>query len=298
MMHQYRGVAYIFLTAFLWSLGGLLYRMVDWNATLIAGFTSLIAFVIMGIWRRSFKVKVTKFVILTAVCSCLTNLTFVYANQLTTAANAIVLQYISPVFCLLYACLFHRQKPTAKQIAVIFVALSGLVLFFFGKLDSGQMLGNLFAIVSGIIFGAVFFLNTLPQAKPADSSMLAQLFAAVMAIPFLSQIPSVNTSSLTGILLIGVLQMGISSIAFAKGIQETESVTANLICLLETIMSPLWVFIAYGERPGAYAVLGAVILMSAVVLNIIWEGKEEAKEALAEKELAREVLAYEKEGGS
>ncbi len=63
-------------------------------------------------------------------------------------------------------------------------------------------------------------------------------------------------------------------------------------------MSPLWVFIAYGERPGAYAVLGAVILMSAVVLNIIWEGKEEAKEALAEKELAREVLAYEKEGGS
>lgn len=274
MQSRTRGNFFIFLTAFFWSLAGLLIRMVNWNGTLLAGVTCAIAYVVMAIWKKSFKVKVTKFVMLTAFCSCMTNLTFVYANQMTTAANAIVLQYISPLFCLLYGCLYHKSKPTLKQFAVIILALSGLVLFFFGKLDSGQMMGNILAIISGVFFGAVFFLNTLPKANPQDSYMISYLFSMVLAIPYIFTMPAVNASAIFAIVMIGVVQMGLAGVTFAIGIKLTDGISANLIGLLETIMSPLWVLIFYGEKPGTYALLGAGVLLSAVVLNIFLEQRE------------------------
>ncbi|MEF9919922.1 MAG: DMT family transporter [Erysipelotrichaceae bacterium] len=278
MNKRLKGNLFILLTAFCWSLAGLLIRLVSWNGTLIAGVTCLIAYVMVSIYRRSFKVKFTKFVVFTAFCSCMTNLTFVYANQMTTAANAIVLQYVSPLFCLLYGCLYYRTKPTVKQFLVIMMALSGLVLFFFGKLDQGAMLGNLLAILSGVFFGAVFFLNTLPKANPLDSTMISYMFQILLALPFFVSIPPVSSKAWIAILLIGLIQMGLSGITFAIGIRNTDSISANLIGLLETIMSPLWVLLAYGEKPGTYALFGGSLLLGAVVLNVIL-GQREIKKA-------------------
>ncbi|MCQ5122084.1 DMT family transporter [Massilicoli timonensis] len=281
-MNRAKGNALIFITAFFWSLGGLLYRMVDLNAVLIAGVTCMIAYVIMGIYRKSMRISLTKTAALAGFCSCMTNITFILANQMTSAANAIVLQYASPIFCLLYECLYYRRRPAWKQMAVIGMAFGGLILFFFGKLDQGAMLGNLFAIISGIFFGGVFFLNTLPQARPSDSTQFAYLLQIAISLPLLGQLSSLNQEGMLGLALIGVLQMGFAGITFAIGIRHTDSISANLIGILETIMSPLWVFLAYGEVPGTYAFLGAAVLLGAVCINIVINAEPKAKQKEAD----------------
>ena len=272
MSSRTKGNLYILLTALLWSTGGLLIKYIPGNAVAINGARSLIAVVFFWLYKRSIKIRVNRYVISAAVCLVMTNLLYVMANKLTTAANAIVLQYMAPIFVLIWDCIYRKKAPKKQQCGIVLMALAGMVLFFFDQLDGGHLLGNILAIGAGLAFSGVFFINSLPEASSEDASMLAFLASFVISIPFLGDVWKMNQTAVVALLALGIFQVGLAYILFAKGTKLTSPVSASLIGLLEAILNPVWVFLFYGEKVGKFALAGAAVILLAVVLNIVTAG--------------------------
>ena len=272
MSSRTKGNLYILLTALLWSTGGLLIKYIPGNAVAINGARSLIAVAFFWLYKRSIKIRVNRYVISAAVCLVMTNLLYVMANKLTTAANAIVLQYMAPIFVLIWDCIYRKKAPKKQQCGIVLMALAGMVLFFFDQLDGGHLLGNILAIGAGLAFSGVFFINSLPEASSEDASMLAFLASFVISIPFLGDVWKMNQTAVVALLALGIFQVGLAYILFAKGTKLTSPVSASLIGLLEAILNPVWVFLFYGEKVGNFALVGAAVILLAVVLNIVTAG--------------------------
>ena len=94
---------------------------------------------------------------------------FVLASKLTTAANAVVIQYTSPAFVILFMWIIFKTRPKARDIVAAFVVVAGIAIFFFDNLSEGQMLGNIIAIFSGISFSLVFVSKQMKDSAPIES---------------------------------------------------------------------------------------------------------------------------------
>lgn len=274
MGEKNKGNLYILITAILWSTGGLFIKYVPGHPVAINGLRSLVALIFFCLYRRTVKIKWNKLIVSAALCLVLTNTLFVVANKLTTAANAIILEYTAPIFVLIWDCIYRRKAPKKKQCLVVLMAFSGMILFFFDRLQGGQLLGNLVAICAGLTFSGVFFINSLPEASSPDSSMLAFFLSFLISIPFLGDVHMLDTVAVLALLGLGIFQVGLAYVLFAKGTKLTSPVSASLIGLMEAILNPIWVYLVFGEAIGKYALAGSGIILLAVVLNTIWSAKE------------------------
>lgn len=271
MTTKNKGNLYILFTALLWSTGGLLIKFIPWNPYIINSLRSLLALLFFVVIRRGIRIKVNKTILLAAVCLMLTNLLYVMANKMTTAANAIVLQYLSPIFVLVFACIQQKKLPSWKQVAVVLVAFGGMVLFFLDQLDPGRLAGNLLAIGAGLCFAGVFFLNAREEASSDDSSMLAFGMSFLVGLPFYgSGSHEITLPAVLAILALGLVQVGFAYYLFGKGCKLTTPVNASLIGLIEAVLNPVWVLLALGERPGPWALAGGGLILGAVVCNILF----------------------------
>lgn len=294
---QRGGELYILATAILWSTGGLFIKLVPWNPMVINGVRSLIAAMVMMAYLRRVRLRVNRTIFLAAMSTCLTNILFVYSNKLTTAANAIVLQYTAPIFVIVFTVVFLKKKPSRAQCICTAVCFLGILLFFIDQIDGGGMLGNILAVLAGVTFAGVYFCNGLPGASPEDSSLLAYWINVVLCIPFLGAQPVLPTVGILALLGMGFFQLGLSYVLFSIGIRRTSSVTASLIGIIEAMLNPVWVFLVTGERPGLFALIGAVIVLCSIVCNMVLEKRQNAyqlaeaqeKERMRERELERQA---------
>lgn len=266
---------YVAITALCWSTGGLFIKSVEQSGFLIVGAEAFFALVFCLLFQRH-RFQWTKFVLMTGFFQFLMQICFVFANLLTTVGNTIVLQYTSMIFVLIYQSLDKRRLPKPYQLLVIVLALTGMVTFFFDQLSWDGLLGNILAIASGAFLGAQFYLNTKEQAD-ANSSLYIQYFlCALTTLVYLAVHPSIQVSVSDGLYLLaaGIVTNGISGIFFAKGIEGISGFTANIICMSEAVLAPIWAFLFLHERLSPAACIGAVLIGSALVYNSIREVKE------------------------
>jgi drug/metabolite transporter (DMT)-like permease len=258
----------MFLVALLFSLGGLLIKLVPWDPIAINGFRSIVAVLVIGLARRSFKIKLNRLTLVSAVSLSITNVLFVMANKMTLAANAIVLQYTSPIYILLLGMVVFKVKPHRTKWIVVTMAMGGMVLFFLDKLNGGMLLGNIYALLSGVTYAMVFFFSAHDQVEPQEAIMLAGMISFTLGLPFYWSQPALNTGGWISILTLGVVQQGLAYLCFSYGIKMISSINANLICLSEALMSACLVWIVLKEKPGPFAMIGGTIIILAILLNI------------------------------
>mgnify|MGYP002466433545 FL=1 len=71
------------------------------------------------------------------------------------------------------------------------------------------------------------------------------------------------------VLLLGVVQFGLSYVFLSRGLDAVSPVTASLTSTIEPILNPILVAVFYGETIGATAVIGALLVVgSATVYNV------------------------------
>jgi drug/metabolite transporter (DMT)-like permease len=256
--------------ALLWSSGGLLIKIVDWNPFAIAGLRSLIGgLLILAVVRRPrFTWSFPQ--IAGAVCYAGCMIGFVAANKLTTAANAILLQYAAPLYAAVFGWFFLRERATLLDWITIPVVLGGMVLFFLDKLAAGGMAGNLIAVVSGVFFaGTMVALRKQKNESPLESLLLSHGITFLVSLPFLWG-PAPSPTSCLGLGLLGVFQIGIPSFLLAYGVKRVTALQTLLTTVLEPIFNPVWVFVVLGEVPGPRALVGgAIIIVSVTSRSVI-----------------------------
>ena len=67
------------------------------------------------------------------------------------------------------------------------------------------------------------------------------------------------------LLYMGTIQIGISYIIFNEGIKYVSATESMIIATMEAIFNPIWVFLGIGETPSIYAIIGGIIIMSAIL---------------------------------
>ena len=280
------GIIQMVKCAALWSIAGLLINHIPMNSFAIAGGRSLFAaftvIVFMSVTKQKFIIS--RDTVVSGVLLCGVFLCFVGANKLTTAANAIVLQYTAPIFVLIFSTLFLHKKPRAFDVVAVLLTLVGVVFFFIADIDAGSMAGNILGVVAGAFFGGMFVAvgNTKGEEK-MSGILLAHIFCAAIGLPFLAF--TENTVEPMGILfvaILGVVQLGIPYILYALASNKCSTISCVVISAIEPVFNPVWVAIVDGEIPSPLAIVSGLFLIAVITVYSVLDEKSDKQKALTQ----------------
>lgn len=308
-------VAALALCALLWSFGGLVIKLIKWDALAIAGVRSLLGMLTVTIaFRRPPKLfvrrdenslqgqkagngdcrqdqnaggnqncvqdqkarpkkidwRATTNLLLGGFFYAATMLLFVPATKMTTAANAILLQYTNPIYIIIFGPLLAGEKSDWIDIAAVAGILAGMVLLLWGDLGGGQMAGNILALLSGVTYGGTtIFLRRAKNTRPSDSLNLSCLLSFLFAIPFIVKagLPQ-STMSYPALLCLGVFQIGMPAVLLSIGIEKVPALSSVIITMIEPMMNPVWVALFAGEVPSASSVFGGLVILACIVAHV------------------------------
>lgn len=267
MTQNQKGTLYVFLAALLYSIGGLCIKVIPWGGMAINGGRTAIALVVIGTYLVLVRhpLRFNRWILLGALSVFGANALFSVANKMTTAANAIVLQFTAPIFVMLFSAIFFRRKPTKLDLGACVVVFGGIVFFFVDGLSMGGTAGNILALCSGVAYAGVFMMNEMPNSDAICSVFWGDVISAVTGLPFLFRESDFSATPLISLLILGVFQVAVAYILLTIGLKTTPPVTASLVSGIEPVLNPVLVAVFYGEKMGALALAGAAIVIGGVV---------------------------------
>ena len=267
-----RGTLFVFISAVLYSLGGLFIKMIPWSGIAVNGGRTIVTAVLIGAYLLITKqpLKFNRWVALGAICVSSTNLLFAVANKMTTAANSIVLQFTAPVFVIIFSLILLKKYPKRLEVITCAAVLAGILCFFIDSIETGGGLGNILAVLSGVAYAGVFMLNDMPNGDSISSVFWGSVIGAVIGLPFIMMETDFSAGTLTNVLILGIFQMGLGYIFLTIGLKTTAPVTAVLVSGIEPILNPLLVACFYQEAMGKFSLVGSIIVIGSIVTyNII-----------------------------
>jgi DME family drug/metabolite transporter len=272
-------ILFVLAAALLWSTGGLFIKATELSAYELSFGRSLLAALTVGYFTRRQGFRVNSVTVVAAGLYAALLILFVVATKLTTAANAIFLQYTAPVYVLVLEPLVFKEKYRRSDFLVVAACLVGIALFFVGRLRPEEMQGNLLALLSGVCFAAFMLLIRLPRAgrvNRASSIIYGNLLLALLCAPsFFRGFDRLTTADLGVILFLGVVQIGLAYTLFTRGIERgVRSLDAGLVGYVEPLSNPVWVYLFLGERPSGWAITGGAIIITAVGMHTIAHAKK------------------------
>jgi drug/metabolite transporter (DMT)-like permease len=265
---HFGAVALLLVTALLWSIGGVLIKLVDWNPIAIAASRSAFAIPVVLLWAGLPKRPIPPLHWVGAIAYASTVILFVAATRLTTAANAIFLQYTAPIYVALLAPLVLGEKSRRSDWVTVGFALAGIGLFFVEQLSLTGLTGNILAILSGASFAAMTLcLRKARAGNPLRVVLLGNIITALIGVPFVLRAGLPVGADWLPLLTLGVFQLGLSYVLFTVAIRHVTALEAALITVLEPVLNPIWVIMSLGERPGPWAILGGGLVLASVLVR-------------------------------
>lgn len=268
-----RGAALVALAALLWSSSGLFIKVLPLGALQIAFVRSLtaaltIALVVKLRGGRPFP-RPDALALACAISYAGVLVCFVAATKLTTAANAIFLQFSAPIYLVFLEPRLAGRRVARRDLTAVALCLGAMALFFVGRLGAGTLSGNLLGVLAGLCL-ALFSLTLRlqrerrPEADPITSIILGNLLVAALCAPL--ALPGLHPTPLqAGILLyLGVFQIGVAYLFFNAGMKHLSATAAVVTGTLEAVLNPIWVFLGIGERPSAWALAGGLIILATI----------------------------------
>jgi DME family drug/metabolite transporter len=272
-----RGILLIAIAALLWSTGGIGIKVLADSALKVAFYRSLFAAIALFLlFRRRARWRSTPAFVLAIISygACLP--AFVVATKWTTAANAIFLQYAGVVWVLLFSPLVVREPMRSRDVIAIVVAMSGMALFFVGKFEARGMAGNAMALLSSVFFAALILALRREHDAAESAITWGNAALALALLPAVGRDLALTPKSLAVLLFLGLFQIAFAYVLFVRGLKYVTATQASLTGMLEPVSNPIWVLLFLGERPTGFAIVGAIIVLSAIAWHTM--GGEPATE--------------------
>ena len=277
--------------AVLWSTGGLFIKANTLSPFELSFGRSFLAAITVAFVTRREGFGLNTVSIVASILYAVLLVLFVAATKLTTAANAIFLQYTAPVYVLLLEPLFYKEKFRRRDLVTVAVCVGGMSLFFVGKLEPNDIRGNLVALGSGLCFAFYFLLlrhDKVRAVNRASSVIYGNLLVVIVCGPafFSAASRGISGSDLAGMAYLGIIQIGVAyllfTLAMARGVRSLD---AGIVGYIEPVLNPIWVILFLGERPSKWAILGGGIIVAAVVVHMVTDARAK-RESLKDLNLA------------
>jgi drug/metabolite transporter (DMT)-like permease len=269
-----RGQLFVALAALAWSTAGLLQRALSIDTTTqLAGralfaFLALLGFV--ALFNRRGTVEAFRTMgragLAVAGAMAVASASFIVALNHANVANVLFMQAVAPVLAALIAWIALRESVSRRTALAMGIALLGVTLMV-GGAGSGGVVGVGASFVMTLAFAvAIVITRHRRDVSMAPAICLSQLLVFVAFAP-LADMASVTGRDLGLLVLLGVGQMGLGLAFLTVGARLIPAAEAALITLLEVVLGPLWVWIAYGEEAGAATLVGGAVVVGAVILQ-------------------------------
>jgi drug/metabolite transporter (DMT)-like permease len=270
MKTETQGRGLILLAGLLWSLAGLFIKSLDLPALTISFYRSLFAGLFFLLFVRNTRWTSSVSVLVSAASYTAAISSFVWANKLTTAANAIVLQYTAPIFVFLFVRFLFREPITRLNLMTLLAGMAGITIIFAGSAGEPDFQGVIVAVLSGLLF-SIYMINLrfVRAVDPIALTFVNNLVCSAVLIPFILPHPMPSQEQLLALAAMGVIQLGIPYFLFSKGLEKISLQEASLIVLIEPVLNPIWVAWVVGEIPSAFTLLGGGIILLSLAARYI-----------------------------
>lgn len=269
-----RGVILVLAATVLWSLAGLFARMLShldvwtvlgWRALL--GSASIAAIGVIE-WRRGRLDDPFGFGPLSPVVALLAMIAIsAYAASVmtTTVADVMVIYATLPFVAAAIGWLVNRERVAMRTLVAAFAALAGVLVIFASGLGSGRLLGQgLSALMTLAFAGMVVLQRRRPGASMIAVNALGALGSGIFGLTN-SPHPSLGAYDFGVLFAFGLTTIGLAFVLFMEGAKLIPSAEAGLISLLDVVLGPFWVFLAFGENPGPATLAGGAIVLGAAL---------------------------------
>lgn len=258
--------------ALLWSSGGLFIKLLSLDSFTILFYRSFYAAIIFVVIFGKRLFKFNKISLISTLFYAPLLISFVSATKLTTAANAIFLQYTAPAFILLLEPYFLRTKILKINVLTVGLCFLGLILFFMDDFSSpDDALGLILAVTGGIVLTGLLISQKLNHSDFHPGAIFwGNILVCVVTFPWFleSDYPSFYENNL--LMLLGFGQLGLGFALFVYGQKYLPAIESSFIAMLEPILNPLWVVIGYGEKPGVWSLAGGTIIIITLMIRLYW----------------------------
>lgn len=266
-----RGRLLVLLAGIFWSLAGVFIKLLDLHALTIVFYRSLFASLFFSLFVRK-KGRMVSVPLLVSVVSYTAAVSsFVWANKLTTAANAIVLQYTAPIFVFVFARLLFHETVSKPNLVTLCLGMLGVGIIYTSSAGQLDAEGVRMAILSGFLFS--IYMTNLRFLKGVNLGYLTSvnnLVCWLILLPLVKSRLFLSSGEISTLVIMGVFQLGIPYFLFSKGLEKISLQEASLIVLIEPVLNPLWVALVVGEVPSAATFIGGGIILFSLVLRHVW----------------------------
>ena len=266
-----RGRWLIFSAAFLWSLGGVFIKFLDLHPLTIVFYRSLFASLVFVPFLRRAQLQFNGTIAASVLSYTAAISAFVAANKLTTAANAIVLQYTAPVFVFLFTRLIWGEKISRLNGLALVVAMIGVAIISLDSAGAAEMAGVMLALASGLLL-AIYMVNLrrTQAVTPVYLTWANNFVCALLLLPVVASWLALSLDQALILSVMGGVQLGLPYFLFSKGLQSVSVQEASLIALIEPVLNPLWVALIVGEVPSAATLVGGGIILLGLGARYLW----------------------------
>ncbi|MDR1292834.1 MAG: DMT family transporter [Clostridiales Family XIII bacterium] len=275
MKPRTQAVLLLLATGLLWSMGGVFVKTSDMHPLAISSIRGGVAAIVFFIALRGRpKFSFSRPQIIGAAAYGVTLTCFVVATSLTSAANAILIQYTSPIYVAILAHFFLREKLRKVDFAAIGGVLIGMWLLVSNSLAINSPIGNIVALIGGVCFAiCIISLRMQKDASPYETILLGDIFTFLIGAPWLILHPPSVIAALP-IMFLGAFQIGVPYLLYTKASKHAKALDMSVLTVLEPALNPVWVFLVTGEFPGLRAVAGGAVLIGVVVMKAVIAEKD------------------------
>ncbi|MBK6565198.1 MAG: DMT family transporter [Saprospiraceae bacterium] len=260
------------IAAILWSTGGLFVKLLTLDAFTILFYRSFYAALLFIVLFRKQLLVVNKLTFISALFYAPLLICFVSATKLTTAANAIFLQYTAPAFILILEPFFVRTKLLKINVITVILTFLGMLLFFFDDFSGpDNMLGIILALAGGVVLTGLLISQKMnaPAYQPG-AVFWGNILVCLITLPWAVQNPFPDVVQNSYLMILGFGQLGLGFALFVYGQKYLTAIESSLISMLEPVLNPVWVIIWYGEIPGYFALTGGAIIVFTLMYRMIF----------------------------
>jgi drug/metabolite transporter, DME family len=265
-----QGRLLVFAAAVMWSTSGMLGKLIDLPGPTMACFRALFAglFLLPFLRRRAITFRLA--MLGSVTCFATMNVCYVTSITLTTAANAIFLQYTAPGWMFLASVLVLREPLDRRSLVSLLIGLAGIAVIVWGTWQEASV-GVLLGLISGVAYGGVaVFLRVLRDENPLWLTVLNHLVSGLLLLPFVLRQGEVALNAVSawqwiGLAVFGVAQMAVPYVLFSRALSVVTPQEAGLITLLEPVLNPVLAWLAVGEVPSNITLVGGAIIMCGLI---------------------------------
>lgn len=280
--------------AICWSTGGLIARLVDtdpwttvfWRGIFCAAFLVAVTALREGRGTPGVFLGMGPPGLAMAVCFATASTCFIMALHRTSVANVLIIQSLSPFMAGLLGWLWMGERVAGRTWAAMGVALLGSAImvsrYFYAEAAAGSIGGDVLAFTVALAFAiATVILRRNRHVRMLPAAALAAALSS-LATAFAARPGTADAGDLLLLALFGSGQLGLGMILFTAGARRIPVAEASLIAVLESVLGPVWVWLAIGENPGVPSLVGGAIVLAALAGHTLTDLRVEARAEAAQ----------------